>query len=128
MPTISQLNARKPENVIASNEAMGKLVTLATKNDFGAKNSYNFEQGVGEFARDFSLQKKPFGTYNINGNIVYFVSERDLSPEQSLLFNKVRTIKTEAPGVVALATGKIVNIASEREPVYEVVRRDHEEN
>lgn len=123
----SQLLRKQDDQTVFLNAA-NELISLAKKNDYGQKDPYNFRQGVGEFSREFSHAKVPFGYYKIKGDEVIFINESEVkSPEHQKLLAVVSKKATEAPGVFVLLQGKVSSLTQEREPFFEVHKRDHEE-
>lgn len=126
--TVSNLIANQPENLKASKDAMTHLIEFARSNFFGSKDPYTFEGSIKEFADEFLRTKVGFAHYEIKGRSVFFVNEKHISPEQELLLSKVRLVRTGSPGIYALGVGKVAGIPTVREPIFESVRRDHDEN
>lgn len=108
--------------------AANAIISLAKKCNYGEKDPYNFRQGVGEFSREFSHAKVPFGYYKIKGNEVIFINESEVRiPEHQTLLAVVAKRATEAPGIFVLLQGEVSSLTKEREPFFEVHKRDHEE-
>lgn len=106
-------------------KAHTKIKNLAQKFSLGEKNSYKFEQGINEFAREFQTSQQPFGFMKLNGEPVFYVDKQNVVMDKHKEFVRNASLsRTGIDHIFYLREGKTATTTVVRSFLFGIAERE----